>query len=73
MHDNGTHPLNIPIAELTPNNWYINRDKLNSIRKAWKQDSQNTLPPVLVSIIDGTYSLIDGHSRTYAAWETDSL
>ena len=31
------------------------------------------MPPVLVSRIDGKLALIDGHSRTFAAYETGAL
>jgi hypothetical protein len=57
------------ILALRPNNWYINEAKLNRVREAWQQGSQDKLPPVLVTEIDGSLSLIDGHARTYAAYE----
>ena len=61
------HP--IPIRDLRPGNWYINEAKLNRVREAWRQSKQRQLPPVLVTHIDGELSLIDGHTRTYAAFE----
>ncbi len=57
------------IDDLRPNNWYINRAKLERVRAAWKAGEQSTLPPVLVTHIDGELSLIDGHARTFAAYE----
>jgi len=59
----------VSLAELRPNNWFINRAKLRRIREAWKNGRQHALPPVLVSKIDGRLALIDGHSRAYAAYE----
>ena len=59
----------IELLDLRPNNWYINRKKLDSVREVWERGMQDTLPPVLVSYIDGQASLIDGHSRAYAAYE----
>ena len=59
----------VKLMDLRPNNWYINQAKLDSARKAWKNGTGEKLPPVLVTEIDGELSLIDGHSRTYAALE----
>lgn len=59
----------ISLLELRPNNWYINQEKLEHIRAAWDNGEQEELPPVLVSEIDGELSLIDGHSRAFAAFE----
>ncbi len=59
----------VPIDALRPNNWYINRAKLDRVRSAWSRGEQASLPPVLVTMIDGELSLIDGHARTYAAYE----
>lgn len=59
----------VRIIELRPNNWYINQAKLDHVREAWQHGSQKNLPPVLVTEIDGSLSLIDGHARTYAAYE----
>lgn len=59
----------VAILDLKPNNWYINQAKLDNVRKAWQEQRQDKLPPVLVSEIDGSLSLIDGHARTYAAFE----
>ena len=57
------------LMELRPNNWYINRAKLDRAREVWQDGDQETLPPVLVTKVDGELSLIDGHSRAYAAFE----
>jgi len=54
---------------LRPNNWFISREKLDRVREAWENGTQENLPPVLVTYIDGQASLIDGHSRAYAAFE----
>ena len=58
------------LMDLRPNNWTINRAKLDRVREVWQRGEQHMLPPVLVTTIDGELSLIDGHSRAYAAWET---
>ena len=63
----------LDINALRPNNWYINRAKLNRMRSAWRAGTQDRLPPVCVTIIDGQYSLVDGHSRAYAAFETGAM
>jgi hypothetical protein len=57
------------ILDLRPNNWYINRAKLDRVREAWRAGEGYNLPPVLVTHIDGEPSLIDGHARAYAAFE----
>ena len=57
------------VNELRPNNWFINKAKLDKVREAWHQGEQKLLPPVLVTEINGELSLIDGHARTYAAFE----
>lgn len=59
----------LPIKKLRPNNFYINKDKLEKIRKIYNEDKNPVFPPVLVGIIDGEYALIDGHSRAMAAFE----
>jgi hypothetical protein len=60
----------VRIDALRPNNWYINKAKLDSVRSAWRRGEHASLPPVLVTRIDGELSLIDGHARTYAAYES---
>ena len=57
------------LTDLRPNNWYINRAKLDSVREVWQRGEQHNLPPVDVANIDGDLSLIDGHSRALAALE----
>ncbi|UCC61793.1 MAG: ParB-like nuclease domain-containing protein [Anaerolineae bacterium] len=59
----------VRIMDLRPNNWYINQAKLDKVREAWQSGTQDLIPPVLVTVIDGSLSLIDGHARTYAAYE----
>lgn len=61
--------VRVVIKELRPNNWYVNRAKLDRVRVAWTEGQQSSLPPVLVTKIDGDLSLIDGHARTLAAYE----
>lgn len=51
----------LPIKELIPNNFYINKDKLEKIRKIYSEDENPVFPPVLVGIINGEYCLIDGY------------
>ena len=57
------------LMDLRPNNWTINHAKLDRVREVWQRGEQDQLPAVLVTTIDGELSLIDGHSRAYAAWE----
>lgn len=59
----------VPLKDLRPNNWYINQAKLDRVREAWRLGEQDLLPPVLIAHIDGELGLIDGHARTYAAFE----
>lgn len=59
----------VKLLDLRPNNWYINREKLDRVRAAWDSGEQDALPPVLVTEIDGELGLIDGHSRAFAAFE----
>ena len=59
----------VRVRDLRPNNWYINGAKLARVREAWQRDEQDELPPVLVTTIDCELSLIDSHSRAYAAFE----
>ncbi len=61
------------ILELRANNWYVNQAKLDRVREAWSAGTQDTLPPVLVTHIDGELSLIDGHARTFAAYEAGAI
>jgi hypothetical protein len=58
--------------ELLPNNWFLSRRKVDSVRRAWQEDRQGYLPPILISRIDDTLSLIDGHSRAFVALERHS-
>ncbi|HHS50944.1 MAG TPA: hypothetical protein ENN07_07505 [candidate division Zixibacteria bacterium] len=57
----------IEITKIRPNNWFINREKLDKVRKALERGTE--LPPVLVTEIDAELALIDGHSRAFAAFE----
>ena len=59
----------VELTTLRPNNWYVNETKLQRVREAWRKGERASLPPVLVTEIDGEPSLIDGHARAYAALE----
>ena len=59
----------VGLMELRPNNWFVNRAKLDSVRETWRRGEQEHLPPILVAEIEGELGLIDGHSRAYAAFE----
>jgi len=63
----------VNLKELKPNNWFINSAKLERVREAWLNGMQDMLPPILVSEIDGTLALIDGHSRAYASYENGRI
>ena len=68
MSESGTRKR-VCLMDLRPNNWYINRAKLDWVRKAWQREEQDALPPVDVALVDSALSLIDGHSRAFAALE----
>lgn len=57
------------VRELIPNNFYINKEKLEKIRNIYSDDKNPVFPPVLVGVINEEYVLIDGHSRAMAAFE----
>jgi hypothetical protein len=59
----------LELDKLRPNNWFLDKSKLNAIRQVWGRGDQQLLPAVIVTIIDGDYSLIDGHCRAFAALE----
>lgn len=59
----------VELLTLRPNNWYLNQAKLEQVRQAWRDGRQDQLPPVLITTIDDVLSLIDGHSRAFAAYE----
>lgn len=59
----------VNIAELRPNNWFLNKARVDAVREAWQRGEQDRLPPVCVTWIDGQLSLVDGHARTYVAFE----
>ncbi len=63
-------PRTVTLDRLRPNNWYVNRVKLERILAVWARGEQATLPPVLVTRIDGELSLIDGHARALGALES---
>jgi len=59
----------VEINRLRPNNWYLDRKKLERIRGIWSRGEQNSLPNILVVTIEDDLSLIDGHCRAFVAWE----
>jgi hypothetical protein len=59
----------VKLDQLRPNNWFLDKIKLDRIREIWKRGDQNLLPAVMVTIIDDELSLIDGHCRAYVALE----
>lgn len=59
----------LEIETLVPNNLYLSADKVNKIEKAYQTGKTFYLPPILVADIDGELSIIDGHSRVYAAFK----
>ena len=59
----------VELNKLRPNNWFLNKKKLESVRQAWRDGNQHLLPAVLVTEIDDQLSLLDGHCRAYSAWE----
>ena len=59
----------VSIKNLQPNNWFLNKAKLEVIRAIWSKGQQNTLPPILICKIDSLWALIDGHTRAFVAWE----
>ncbi len=59
----------VNIDMLRPNNWFLDKAKLESIRKVWNRGEQYLLPVVQVTLIDNEYSLIDGHCRAFVALE----
>lgn len=61
--------LSVLIKNLIPNNFYLNEDKVKSVRQAYESNNQRVLPPVTVGVIGEEYSLIDGHSRAFVAFE----
>jgi hypothetical protein len=64
--------IEIQLDQLRPNNWYLNKQKLDRVREAWRNGRADDLPPVTVTCIDGQWSLVDGHSRAFVAWENGS-
>ncbi|MCX7884847.1 MAG: hypothetical protein N2448_07455 [Caloramator sp.] len=61
--------LSVLIENLIPNNFYLNEDKIKSVRQAYENNNQKVLPPVTVAVIGEEYLLIDGHSRAFVAFE----
>lgn len=58
----------VEIMKLIPNNLYLNGDKIEKIKKGYDRNKILCLPPILVGIIDNEMALIDGHSRTWVAY-----
>jgi hypothetical protein len=62
----------VDIHILRPNKWFLVREKVEKIRAIWSIGEQHKLPEVLVAVIESDLSLIDGHCRTFVAWENGS-
>jgi 8-oxo-dGTP diphosphatase len=60
---------NLKIDQLIPNNLYLNQSKIDHVEACYHNKENDQLPPVLVTMIEGAYALIDGHSRTYVAYK----
>jgi hypothetical protein len=59
----------VKLDKLRPNNWFLDKAKLDGIREVWQRGDQYLLPAVVVTLIDNEYSLVDGHCRAYVALE----
>jgi hypothetical protein len=59
----------VNINGLRPNNWFLDKSKLEHIREIWSRGEQDSLPAVVVTSIDNELSLIDGHCRAFVAME----
>jgi hypothetical protein len=59
----------VNINGLRPNNWFLDKSKLEHIREVWNKGEQGELPAIVVTSIDNELSLIDGHCRAYVAME----
>ena len=59
----------VELNKLRPNNWFLNKKKLESVRRAWREGNQHLLPAVLVTEIDDQMGLLDGNCRAFSAWE----
>jgi hypothetical protein len=59
----------VNINRLRPNNWFLDKSKLEHIREIWNRGEQGELPAVEVTLIDNELSLIDGHCRAFVALE----
>jgi hypothetical protein len=59
----------LKLDNLRPNNWFLDKAKLESIRNVWKKGEQYLLPAIHVTLVDNEYSLIDGHCRAFVAIE----
>jgi hypothetical protein len=59
----------VNLDKLRPNNWFLDKSKLESIRKVWDRGEQFRLPAIQVTLIDNEYSLVDGHCRAFVALE----
>jgi hypothetical protein len=63
----------VPLDRLKPNNWFLNRKKLEMVRQVWRDGEQHLLQAVLVTTIDNELSLLDGHCRAFVAWENGAI
>ena len=63
----------VTLNKLRPNNWFLDRKKLENIRMAWRDGKQHLLPAIFVTTIDGELSLLDGHCRAYVVRMTRAI
>jgi hypothetical protein len=63
----------VDLNKLRPNNWFLDKKKLENIRTALRDGKQHLLPAIFVTTIDGELSLLDGHCRAYVAWENGAM
>jgi hypothetical protein len=63
----------VELDKLRPNNWFLDRKKLEIVRHIWRTGRQHLLLAILVTTIDNELSLLDGHCRAFVAWENGAL
>jgi hypothetical protein len=63
----------VELDRLRPNNWFLDRKKLDIVRQIWRDGKQHLLQAILVTTIDNELSLLDGHCRAFVAWENGAM
>lgn len=62
--------MDYPLLELGMSQLYLSRDKLNGVHTWLNLNSAARMTPLPVHDFgDGRYTLTDGHTRAYAAWQ----